>query len=248
MSSWFSFGGKASEKGANTEPQAVRALPASWYRSEAMYELERRAIFSKKWLLITHKSRFTEDGDYVQVTQAGLSFFLIKDRRGEIRGHHNVCRHRAYPLVHADSGHLRVLACKYHGMYTTYTNTANSLADAPRTGWSYGFDGKLAKAPRYQDIPSFDKTANGLYKIHVHVDEKGFVWVNLDAAEEPIPWEEDFAGVDREPRLDQFDMSKYSYHHSWGMTTNYNWKALADNYNEVRQWPTDHSKTLAHKL
>ena len=43
-----------------------KALPASWYRSEEMYELERRAIFSKKWILITHKLRFQKAGDFLE--------------------------------------------------------------------------------------------------------------------------------------------------------------------------------------
>lgn len=29
-------------------------LPSSWYRSDAIYQLERRAIFSKKWLFLCH--------------------------------------------------------------------------------------------------------------------------------------------------------------------------------------------------
>jgi hypothetical protein len=45
-----------------------RSLPASWYRSEAMYQLERRAIFSKRWMLLTHSSRFTKAGDYLSFT------------------------------------------------------------------------------------------------------------------------------------------------------------------------------------
>src|SRR4051794_30002170 len=41
----------------------VRALPASWYTSEEMYQLERRAIFSRRWMLITHKIRLSQTGD-----------------------------------------------------------------------------------------------------------------------------------------------------------------------------------------
>jgi phenylpropionate dioxygenase-like ring-hydroxylating dioxygenase large terminal subunit len=113
-SSWFSFG-KQSAASQSNEPRSVRALPASWYRSPGMYELERRAIFSKKWILVSHKLRFEETGDYVQITEAGFTFFIVKDRQGEIRAHHNVCRHRAYPLVEEQSGHKSILACKYHG-------------------------------------------------------------------------------------------------------------------------------------
>ena len=99
-------------------PKTVKALPASWYSSPAMYDLERRAIYSKKWMLVSHEARIRSMGDFVRVTEAGFTFFLIKDRQGHIRAHHNVCRHRAYPLVQKDSGHISVLACKYHGRST----------------------------------------------------------------------------------------------------------------------------------
>ncbi|KEZ43926.1 hypothetical protein SAPIO_CDS4114 [Scedosporium apiospermum] len=220
MSGWFSVL-KGSSAG-NSEPQAVRALPASWYRSPAMYDLERRAIFSKKWLVVSHKARFVEPGDFLKVTEAGFTFFLIKDRQGEIRAHHNVCRHRAYPILEKDSGKLSILACKYHG-------------------WSYGFDGKLAKAPKYQELPSFDKAANRLFSIHVHVDKLGFIWVNLDAEATPaVSWEDDFSAVDLQPRLQGFDMTKYRFDHQWEMDGEYNWKTLADNYNECYHCPTGH--------
>lgn len=110
MSRWFSFGTTK-----EVEPQTTRALPASWYRSSAMYELERRAIFSKKWIVVSHQARFAEVGDFLRITQAGFTFFLIKDRQGEIRAHHNVCRHRAFPLVEQDAGRVNILSCKYHG-------------------------------------------------------------------------------------------------------------------------------------
>jgi len=43
-----------------TALNAIRALPASWYTSQEMYSLERRAIFSRKWLLTTHKLRLKQ--------------------------------------------------------------------------------------------------------------------------------------------------------------------------------------------
>lgn len=111
-------------------------------------------------------------------------------------------------------------------MYNAY---ADNLA------WSYGFDGKLAKAPKYQELPSFDKSKNSLFKVHVHVDQLGFIWVNLDGAEKPsVPWEEFFAEVDTQPRLEGFNLDDYHFDHTWDMLGDYNWKTLADNYNEVR--------------
>ncbi|KAL4975290.1 hypothetical protein BDW66DRAFT_160597 [Aspergillus desertorum] len=92
-------------------PKALppRSLPASWYRSEAMYQLERRAIFSKRWMLLTHSNRFTKAGDYISCTIADFSFFLVRDREGNINGFHNICRHRAYPVVQAREGTASIL-------------------------------------------------------------------------------------------------------------------------------------------
>lgn len=103
-------------------------------------------------------------------------------------------------------------------------------------GWSYGLNGKLAKAPRFDQVPEFDKDRNGLFAIHTHVDRRGFVWVNLDAtnSDSPAtPWSEDFLGADTQERLDDFNMDEYSFDHAWSMHGDYNWKTLVDNYNEV---------------
>src|SRR5690349_5721457 len=96
-------------------PSTKRSLPASWYRSPEMYELERRAIFSKKWILVTHRNRFENAGDYVRITEAGFSFFLCLGKDDILRGFHNICRHRGFPLLHNDEGNAKILACKYHG-------------------------------------------------------------------------------------------------------------------------------------
>lgn len=108
------------------------------------------------------------------------------------------------------------------------------LTQRESLGWSYGLDGKLAKAPKYQDVEGFCKDRNGLFPIHVHIDKLGFVWVNLEAATTPsVAWEDDFAGVDCQQRLQHFDMTEYHFDHQWEMIGDYNWKTLADNYNEV---------------
>ena len=201
---------------------AVRALPASWYTSQEMFELERRAIFSRKWLLTTHQLRLPSTGDWLQYEVSGFNFVLVRDREGNINAFHNVCRHRAFPLVTEEKGSSRIFACKYHG-------------------WSYGLNGKLAKAPGYQDVDGFDKSRNGLLPIHVHLDHNGFIWVNLDAGEKPeIAWEDDFKGIDVQPRFDVVNWDEYTFDHTWEMEGSYNWKILADNYNECYHCQTTH--------
>lgn len=220
-SSFLSYLGLGGSSPQN-DKTPVRALPASWYTSAEMYELERRAIFSKKWLLTTHRSRLSNSGDWLRYEVAGFEFLLVKDREGKINGFHNICRHRAFPVVNEEQGRSSIFACKYHG-------------------WSYGLSGKLAKAPGYQELQGFDKSKNGLLPIHVHIDRNGFIWVNLDGGEKPgIAWSDDFAGMDTHERLDHYTFEDYQYDHSWGMEGDYNWKILADNYNECYHCQTSH--------
>ena len=221
---YMGFGGKGTASAAEEEPKnaPIRALPSVWYTSEEMYQLERRAIFSRKWMLITHKVRLSQPGDWLKYNIAGFQFVLCRDRKGSINGFHNICRHRAFPVVLQDSGSSKIFACKYHG-------------------WSYGLDGKLAKAPQYQELQEFDKESNGLFPIHVHVDCNGFIWVNLDGKMEPeVAWEDDFAGIDRQERYKDFNFDDYVFDHVWQMDGPYNWKILSDNYNECYHCPTTH--------
>ncbi|PGH32959.1 hypothetical protein GX50_04241 [[Emmonsia] crescens] len=194
---------------------AQRTLPASWYHSTQLYEAERRAIFSQKWLQITHENRFANPGDFASYDMAGYPFFIIKDRSGGLRAFHNVCRHRGFPVVREKSGKCKkILSCGYHG-------------------WSYALNGKLTKAPRFQALPGFNPEDYSLFPIHLHSDRCGFVWVNLDAKEVPsVSWEEQCGAVDAQERLGAFEMEKYSYDHSWSFEAKYNWKAMVDNYNE----------------
>ncbi|KAI1184969.1 ISP domain-containing protein [Nemania serpens] len=216
---WFS---KKFSKTKNADSRAVRALPGPWYLSKDMYELERRAIFSKKWLLTTHKIRLPNPGDWLRYQVAGFDFVVAKDSVGAVNAFHNVCRHRAYPVVTKDEGNNSILACKYHN-------------------WSYTLSGKLTKAPSYQDVEGFDKSQNSLFPIHVHIDTNGFIWVNLEASEKPTtPWEDDYKGIDRQDRFKAYNFDDYQYDHTWQMEGEYNWKLLGDNYNECYHCPTTH--------
>lgn len=68
------------------------SLPAKFYYSPEIYQLERRAIFSNRWFLVAHVSRYQNVGDYVQYEMAGFNFFITKNKEGDIVAFHNVCR------------------------------------------------------------------------------------------------------------------------------------------------------------
>ena len=57
---------------------------------------------------------------------------VVRDGAGTIRAFHNVCRHRAGPLVDRGTGRCHTLVCRYHG-------------------WSYELDGHLKRARDFGD-------------------------------------------------------------------------------------------------
>ncbi|KAI4744755.1 ISP domain-containing protein [Aureobasidium sp. EXF-12298] len=224
---YFGFGGdKASsakvEDALPAKQSPVRALPAAWYTSPEMYEFERRAIFTRRWLFMTHASRIKNAGDFLRFNIAGYDIIINRDRAGAVNAFHNVCRHRAYPVVEKREGNAKIFACRYHG-------------------WSYGLNGKLAKAPGYQDLEGYQKEQNSLFRIHVKVDINGFIWINMDAKEVPeVPWEEHFADVDKQERYKDINFDNYELDHTYELEGDFNWKILADNFNECYHCPTTH--------
>lgn len=211
-------------------------LPASWYTDSTFYEFERRAIFSKHWLLTTHRVRLPETGSYLRFEIAGFDFLLVKNKEGSIQAFHNVCRHRAYPLIDKDApteGKRSILSCGYYGKYYSSVNSKLSTTDPFPKGWSYNLNGNLTKAPKFEELPEFDRSEYDLFKIHTHVDKVGFVWINLDSSENPVAWEDLHGGTDEQPRLVDFSLDKYVYHRTWTTNGKYNWKVVGENYNEV---------------
>lgn len=246
MLHYFGFGANTKSAGIPTLAQKtpVRALPASWYTSEEMYSLERRAIFSRRWLLMTHSSRVEGPGDWLRYNVAGFDMIIIRDRSGTINAFHNVCRHRAYPVIEKKGqGTAMILACRY-AIQVRITELVFLLIDALTRyhGWSYGLNGNLAKATGFQGMDGFENDQNGLIRIHVKVDMNGFIWINMDSKEKPdVTWEEHFNNVDVQERYEPLNFADYELDHTYELEGDYNWKILSDNFNECYHCPTTHA-------
>ncbi|GAA5827478.1 hypothetical protein JCM11251_003829 [Rhodosporidiobolus azoricus] len=214
------------------EGGVVPALPAPFYHSEAVYQLERRAIWSTKWIFACHERLLDENGKYQLLSMAGYNFFVIRDKHGEIRAFHNTCRHRGFtflkPQQEGESrdksflGKAQILSCGYHG-------------------WSYATTGNLVKAPGFQDVPGFDKEEHGLLPLRVHTDKNGFVYVSMDMSEDAIEWEDQYGNFEEQERFKKVDFENYTYSESWGIKdAQYNYKILVDNYSECHHCQYTH--------
>jgi phenylpropionate dioxygenase-like ring-hydroxylating dioxygenase large terminal subunit len=114
----------------------------------------------QSWLFACHRSRFAKPGDYHTFSIAGKSFFIVLGSDLKLHAFHNVCRHRAYTVVRRAQGSSLRFSCKYHG-------------------WQYDSQGKLVKAPQFENTVGFNMQKNGLYEIALHADADGFVFVNF---------------------------------------------------------------------
>ena len=147
------------------------SIGASCHLQQGQYSITLFALaderFIKKWLYVTHASRFQKPGDYRTFEIAGFSIIVILGKDWQKRAFHNVCRHRAYAVTKKACGSSIVLGCRYHG-------------------WSYDTKGKLIKAPEFEDVKGFEKEMNGLWEVNVEVRES-MIFVNFNAGADVEP-------------------------------------------------------------
>lgn len=111
----------------------AETLPASWYTDPERFGLERARIFGRSWSCVGHGLEIPAAGDACVFDLAGWSVLLVRGPEGRVRGFHNVCRHRAGPLLWPDDPPcrgLRHLQCRYHG-------------------WRYALDGRRVASPGF---------------------------------------------------------------------------------------------------
>jgi glycine betaine catabolism A len=196
---------------------ASRTLPAEAYTSRAVFDWEVERFFEAGWVCVGRGGDLATAGDQKAVRIGGEGTLLVRDTDGTLRGFYNTCRHRGHELLEPGaSRNLRAIKCPYHA-------------------WVYGLDGKLNGAPRFGDVPGFDKGDYPL--IAARVEEwRGWVFVNpsdtgpslaetvgnLD--ELVAPWEPE--------RL--FVGAQHDY------VIRANWKTITENYHECYHCPSIH--------
>ena len=106
------------------------ALPNAAYTSDAFLELENERLFARGWTLAGCAHQIPGPGDGLPVTVAGLPLILLRNREGEIRAFHNVCRHRGAQILAEPCRGKPALTCPYHA-------------------WSYDLEGRLTARPHF---------------------------------------------------------------------------------------------------
>ncbi|OCT45188.1 hypothetical protein CLCR_05999 [Cladophialophora carrionii] len=113
---------------------------------------------------------FQTAGSYRVIEHAaGFPLILVLGKDHVLRCFHNVCRHRAYPVISSNKVGCRPnLGCKYHG-------------------WTYNLSGKLIQAPKFENAEGFRKDQNSLFEVKTEIDDDGIVTVDLSSESKGNP-------------------------------------------------------------
>ncbi len=202
----------------------AETLPASAYRDASAFEAERREVFGRSWLLAAHADELAEPGATVAERLAGWPIFLRRGRDGVLRGFHDVCRHRAGPIVGMPEGDVAKtctvpkLRCRYHG-------------------WIYGEDGGLERTPDFGAAEDFEPSALALAPLRVAC-WRGFVFVSFDAEGPELA-----ESLGRLPELtERLDLERFRFHSRSAHRLACNWKTYVENYLEGYHIPYVHPR------
>ena len=191
-------------------------IPARWYHDPEIWALERARVFGREWLLVGHQGQLENPGDYVATEIAGWRLFVIRGRDGLLKGFHNVCSHRAGPLVDDGAGHCDVLRCRYHR-------------------WVYDTDGNLKATPDFGEAAGFDRADYGLKPVKV-ASWRGLVFANLDLDAGPV--EEGLGAL--ADLVASYPIEAYRSVRQVTFDIACNWKTYTDNFVEGYHIPGIH--------
>jgi Rieske 2Fe-2S family protein len=182
------------------------AMPQALYTSEEVFRFDLKEIFGRSWVLAGLECEIPSPGAALALNVGGSPIVVLRDRKGEIRGFHNSCRHRGAMVCPAGRSQKPVLVCPYHQ-------------------WTYDLTGKLVGARRMQE--SFDPAEHALRPIHVR-NVAGVLYVSL--AEDPPPFDAFAEGL--APLLAPHDLRNAKLAHEAVFVEKGNWKLVMENARE----------------
>jgi choline monooxygenase len=203
------------------------------YTESAFFDLERDRVFGTSWVAVGIADTVANSGDTLVTRVGDQSIIVTRNRHGDLRGFHNVCRHRGAALLDEGSCQLdRHIRCPYHS-------------------WAYDLDGRLLGTPLFtadteippdqrgifdmEDVDHFDPTDHGLHPVQV-AHFGCLILANLEPEPEPV---EAQLG-DLPARLAGYRLEEWRLAHSATYHIAANYKLIAENFMEYYHLPWVH--------
>lgn len=140
-------------------------LPGRAYVDPAFFAEEQRTLFRRSWVIVGHESEIAQPGDAMPVNLAGQPLILLRDREGQVRAYHNICRHRGMRLLAEPCRGAAVIRCPWHS-------------------WAYDLGGRLMATPNIEGVGCNESTDFPREKLSL-IEVRSAIWlgqifVNLD--------------------------------------------------------------------
>lgn len=199
----------------------AETLPAQCYADPAYLTAEHRQIFNRTWQLVGRLDQVAEAGSFFTANVGKEPVVIVRGTDGELRGFHNICRHRAGPIAQG-IGRCERFRCGYHG-------------------WTYTTDGRLTGVPDFEGVENFNREDFGLQPVQVQVWEQ-FIFVrieNIGTQTSLLDFFEDIPALTKHCRVS--DM-KFAVRRDYLIDCN--WKVYVDNYAEGYHVPIVHPSLM----
>ncbi|MCI4644777.1 MAG: aromatic ring-hydroxylating dioxygenase subunit alpha [Hyphomonadaceae bacterium] len=195
--------------------RAGMSLDAEFYNTSEVHALDLDVIFGRHWIYAACDPELPEPGDCVTVEVGSNSILLLRGEDMEVRGFHNVCRHRGARLIDARSTTIGNIVCRYHG-------------------WTYDETGKLLFAEHMG--AGFDKSCHGLKPVHVR-SVSGLLFICLDEAP---PADIEYLAQTLTPYIAPHDLANCKVAHVSELVEEGNWKLAMENNRECYHCDGNH--------
>lgn len=191
------------------DPSVSYTMPARFYVSSDIYDMEKEAIFYKTWHYAGHVSQVAEKRSYFTTKIHEQNVFVTRGQDDEVRAFYNVCAHRGHELLEG-AGRKSVITCPYHA-------------------WAFDFEGNLVNARNSENVAGFNKCDFSLKPVRMEIF-CGMIMINLDP--DATPFAEQFDGLEDEIRqyMPSIDTLEFAQRDTFDVASN--WKVLVDNFLE----------------
>ena len=191
------------------------SLPAPFYTSEAVFRADMAEIFHRHWIFVGQEPDVPEPGDAIALHIGEAPILILRDREGQVRAFHNVCRHRGAQLLAEGRQRVGNLVCRYHS-------------------WTYGQDGALLFADHMGE--DFDASCRGLRPVALR-SVAGLLFACL-AADPPADIDEMAATM--EPYLRPHGIAQARIARQVDIVEQGNWKLTMENNRECYHCGANH--------
>lgn len=200
-------------------PVGDAILRGTAYTDPAVFDAERRTIFTGRWVWAGFEHWLSAPGSIRPVTVAGQPLLITRDRGGNLHVFHNVCRHRGLVLADEPDTVTR-LRCPYHS-------------------WTFGLSGELQNAPFWgragECTPSqAEREQLGLLPVS-HQTWAGMIFVRLGPGQPGDDW--------LAPLRDRWkgvDLTRIHLAEERGYDIPANWKLVVENFLDFYHLPFVH--------